>query len=66
MFDSVNTAVSSPDLINFIFAMPFLIHPLVFGMFGEAMSNNGEMPKKVLAVLAILGVIGVAFSLICL
>lgn len=66
MFDSVNTTISSPGLINFIFAMPFLIHPLVFGMFGKAMSNDGKMPTKVLAVLAIAGVIGVAFSLIFL
>ena len=66
MFDSVNTAVSSPQLINFIFAMPFLIHPLVFGMFGKAMSNNGEMPKKPLAILAVLGIIGVVLSLILL
>ncbi|MCF7932309.1 MAG: hypothetical protein K9K93_03990 [Acholeplasmataceae bacterium] len=66
MFESVNPAVSSVGLINFIFAMPFLIHPLVFGMFGKAMSNNGEMPKKTLAVLAGLGVLGVLFSLIFL
>jgi len=66
MFDNINTSIRSPELINFIFAMPFLIHPLVFGMFGKAMSNKGEMPKKVLAVLASLGVIGVAFTLICL
>jgi len=66
MFDSVNTAISSPGLINFIFAMPFLIHPLVFGMFGKAMSNGGKMPTKVLAALAITGIIGVAFSLIFL
>jgi hypothetical protein len=64
MFESVNPAVSSSALINFIFAMPFLIHPLVFGMFGKAMSNNGEMPKKTIAVLASLGVIGVIFSLV--
>jgi hypothetical protein len=64
MFESVNPAVSSSALINFIFAMPFLIHPVVFGMFGKAMSNNGEMPKKFVAVLAGLGVIGVIFSLI--
>jgi hypothetical protein len=62
MFDSVNAAINSPQLINFIFAMPFLIHPLVFGMFGKAMSNEGKMPKKVLATLAILGVAGVIFS----
>ena len=66
MFDSVNTAISSPGLINFIFAMPFLIHPLVFGMFGKAMTNDGKMPTKALAVLAIAGVIGVAVSLIFL
>jgi hypothetical protein len=66
MFDSVNTAISSPGLINFIFAMPFLIHPLVFGMFGKAMSDNGKMPTKALAVLAISGVIGVFISLVFL
>jgi hypothetical protein len=46
--------------------MPFLIHPFVFGMFGKAMSNNGEMPKKAVAALAIIGVIGVLLSLIIL
>lgn len=66
MFDSVNTAISSPELINFIFAMPFLIHPLVFGMFGKAMSNDGKMPTKALAVLAIAGIIGVFISLVFL
>jgi len=66
MFESVNSAFSSVSLISFIFAMPFLIHPLVFGMFGKAMSNGGKMPKKALAILAILGIIGVALSLILL
>jgi len=66
MFDSVNPLISSPGLINFIFAMPFLIHPLVFGMFGSAMSHDGKMPRKALAVLAIAGIIGVAFTLIFL
>lgn len=66
MFESVNANVGSVGLINFIFAMPFLIHPLVFGMFGKAMSNNGEMPKKILAALAITGIIGVLFTLIFL
>ena len=66
MFDSVNTAISSPGLINFIFAMPFLIHPLVFGMFGKAMSDNGKMPTKALAVLAISGIVGVFISLVFL
>ncbi len=66
MFESVNPAFSSVALISFIFAMPFLIHPLVFGMFGKAMSNDGKMPKKAVAVLAILGIVGVLFSLIIL
>lgn len=57
---------SASALINFIFAMPFLIHPFVFGMFGKAMSNDGEMPKKAVAALAIIGIIGVLFSLIVL
>ena len=56
----------SAALISFVFAMPFLIHPVVFGMFGKAMTNNGEMPKKVIAVLAITGIIGVLFTLIFL
>jgi len=53
----------SMGLISFIFAMPFLIHPLVFGMFGKAMSNDGKMPTKAVATLAILGILGVLFSL---
>ena len=53
----------SASLISFVFAMPFLIHPIVFGMFGKAMSNNGEMPRTIVAILAILGIIGVAFTL---
>ena len=61
MFGAESTA-----LISFIFAMPFLIHPVVFGMFGKAMSNNGEMPKKMVAALAIIGVLGVFLSLIIL
>jgi len=56
----------SAALISFVFAMPFLIHPVVFGMFGKAMSNNGEMPKKIVASLAIIGTLGVLFTLIFL
>jgi hypothetical protein len=57
---------SASAMINFIFAMPFLIHPIVFGMFGKAMSDGGPMPKKIVAALAITGIIGVAISLIFL
>ena len=66
MFEEVNTAFSSVGLISFIFAMPFLVHPLVFGMFGKAMSDGGKMPTKILAALAIAGIVGVAVSLILL
>ena len=68
MFDvaGLDAAMQPSALISFIFAMPFLIHPFVFGMFGKAMSNNGEMPKKMVAALAIIGVLGVFLSLIIL
>ncbi len=52
------------SLIAFIFAMPFLVHPLVFGMFGKAVENEGKMPSKAVAVLASIGVIGVVYSLL--
>ena len=53
-------------LISFIFAMPFLIHPVVFGIFGHAMEKNGEMPKKAVALLALIGVVGVLATLLFL
>jgi hypothetical protein len=53
-------------LIPFIFAMPFLVHPLVFGMFGKAMKNNGVMPVKPVIIFMILGLIGSIFSLFVL
>lgn len=53
-------------MISFIFAMPFLIHPVVFGVFGNAMEHDGTMPKKTILGLAIAGVIGVLLTLIIL
>ncbi|WP_100333693.1 hypothetical protein [Bacillus alkalisoli] len=53
-------------LIPFIFSMPFLVHPLVFFMFGKAMENNGDMPKMPVYILALIGVLGVLFSIIAL
>ena len=53
-------------LISFIFAMPFLIHPVVFGIFGHAMEKNGEMPKKIIGILALIGVVGVLATLLFL
>lgn len=50
------------SLIPFIFAMPFLVHPLVFGMFGRAMKNDGVMPTTPVILFTIIGVIGVLLS----
>ena len=52
------------ELLPFIFAMPFLVHPFVFFIFGKTMENNGEMPKLPVFVLAGVGIAGVIFSLI--
>lgn len=53
-------------MIPFIFAMPFLIHPLVFGMFGRAMKNDGVMPAKIAYLFAGLGLIGIILGLFIL
>ena len=53
----------SATLIPFIFAMPFLVHPLVFGIFGAAMEKEGEMPKNIVLALALIGLAGVIYSL---
>ncbi|MEW6712648.1 MAG: hypothetical protein AB1403_22710, partial [Candidatus Riflebacteria bacterium] len=54
---------TASTLIPFIFAMPFLVHPLVFGMFGAAMEKDGVMPAKLVGILALIGVLGVIYSL---
>jgi len=51
------------DLIPFIFAMPFLVHPLVFGIFGRAMGFEGRMPERVVAGLAVTGLVGMIGAL---
>ena len=51
-------------LIAFVFAMPFLVHPLVFGIFGKTAENNGVMPVKIVYFLAIMGISGIAYALI--
>ena len=50
-------------LIAFIFAMPFLVHPLVFGIFGKTAENNGIMPERIVYLLAGLGIVGVLYSM---
>jgi hypothetical protein len=51
------------SLLPFIFAMPFLVHPFVFFIFGKTMERDGEMPKLPVFILAGVGVLGVIFSL---
>ena len=50
-------------LIAFVFAMPFLVHPLVFFLVGRAMANDGQMPRAPAHALAGIGVVGVAVAL---
>jgi hypothetical protein len=49
-------------LLPFIFAMPFLVHPFVFFLFGKAMNRGGHMPGLPAFVLAFLGLLGVIFA----
>lgn len=51
------------QMIAFVFAMPFLVHPLVFGIFGKTAENNGIMPEKIVYALAALGVLGMIYAL---
>lgn len=51
-------------MIAFVFAMPFLVHPLVFGIFGKTAENNGVMPKRIVYFLAMLGAAGVLYAMI--
>ncbi|MCL2417493.1 MAG: hypothetical protein FWD02_06125 [Bacteroidales bacterium] len=52
------------ELLPFIFAMPFLVHPFVFFLFGRAMANDGEMPKIPVLILSGIGILGVIFAVI--
>ena len=51
------------SLLPFIFAMPFLVHPFVFFMFGRAMENDGKMPKAPVFILTAIGIVGVITAL---
>ncbi len=54
----------SAILIPFIFAMPFLVHPIVFFMFGRAMHHDGEMPRTTALIIALIGLAGLIFALL--
>lgn len=51
-------------LIPFIFSMPFLVHPLVFFMFGQAMEQDGHMPRLPALILAGIGFLGILYALL--
>jgi hypothetical protein len=54
---------AATGLIAFVFAMPFLVHPLVFFMFGRAMEQEGQMPSKPVYGMALLSMLGVIAAL---
>jgi hypothetical protein len=54
---------TASGMIAFVFAMPFLVHPLVFFMFGRAMEADGQMPKKPVFIFTAIGIAGVLFAL---
>lgn len=51
-------------MIAFVFAMPFLVHPFVFWIFGKTMENNDRMPSAIVYFLAALGLAGVLWALV--
>ncbi|WP_291318782.1 hypothetical protein [Desulfonatronospira sp.] len=53
-------------MIPFIFSMPFLVHPLVFFMFGKAMEKDGSMPRKPVYILALIGLVGIIYSMLAI
>jgi hypothetical protein len=50
-------------LIAFVFAMPFMVHPIVFFLFGRAMENGGEMPRLPVFIVALIGLVGMLYGL---
>lgn len=50
-------------MIAFVFAMPFLVHPFVFWIFGRTMTNNDRMPVSIVYTLAAVGVAGVLYAM---
>ncbi len=55
--------IISRTVVTGTYTIPFLVHPLVFGMFGKAMKNDGVMPVKPVIVFVIIGLIGSLLSL---
>ncbi len=55
---------TAASLMPFVFAMPFLVHPLVFFLFGKAMENDGAMPVRSVYLMAAIGAIGTLAALL--
>jgi len=66
LFAAIQGGMFGPQaagMIAFVFAMPFLVHPFVFWIFGRTMQNNDRMPARLVYVLAGVGVAGVLWAL---
>jgi hypothetical protein len=66
LFAAVQGGMFGPEvvaMISFVFAMPFLVHPFVFFLFGRAMEKGGEMPRIGVYVLGLIGLVGMIVSL---
>ncbi len=67
LFAAIQGGMFGPQaagMIAFVFAMPFLVHPLVFGIFGKTAENNGIMPRAIVFILALIGVGGVLYAMV--
>jgi hypothetical protein len=69
LFAAIQGGMFGPEaagLIAFVFAMPFMVHPLVFFLFGRAMEKGGEMPRVPVYIIAIIGLAGMIYGLLAL
>lgn len=69
LFSAIQGGMAGPapaEMIAFIFAMPFLVHPLVFFLFGRGMEAEGAMPRLPVFVLAATGAAGIGAALFLL
>ncbi|MBD3892279.1 hypothetical protein [Hydrogenophaga sp.] len=67
LFAALQGGLFGPEaalLIAFVFAMPFLVHPFVFFLFGRGMARGGDIPRRPAYALALLGVCGVLVTLL--
>jgi hypothetical protein len=66
LFAAIQGGMFGPEaagLIAFVFAMPFLVHPVVFFLFGRAMENGGEMPRVPVYIVTLIGLAGLLYGL---